>query len=68
MRAFRLGQLAEAEVAAIEETAFDDPASFEELRTVEDELFEAYLDGGLLLPMRPRTGAFCRRPRAGPSS
>ena len=40
MRAFLLGQLAEAEVAAIEETAFDDPASFEELRTVEDELFD----------------------------
>lgn len=50
MRAFLLGQLGEAEAAAIEEAAFEDPASFEELQTVEDELYEAYLDGALAPP------------------
>lgn len=47
MRAFLLGQLGEQDAAAIEEAAFEDPASFEELQTVEDELYEAYLDDAL---------------------
>lgn len=54
MRAYLLGQATESEAARLEEGLLEDEETFQTLRSVEDDLFDAYAQGGLTADERQR--------------